>query len=207
MVTGLTTFGTSIGLSKVVFWTLFISLSFSRLCLSENEKFDRHPIVEIFCTAVLENADQEKRAQSLDQIWLVLEQHFESGKLFSALLNTTQIEQQLEKTKNTPIFKKCVDENRHDFEYGEFLISGKKIVRMSLELLQKSGTAHLSEASFNFADSSILPPDMALNLSDPSIDVERSKTIETISKREKRYNALWQDFLAHLKDRSKRLQF
>ena len=207
MVTGLTTFGTLRLSQRLLFGVLFIFLGFSSLSFSKNEKFEPHSLAEIFCTAVLEHANTDQRAPSLEQIWPKLEQHFESGKLFSSLLSPAQLELELEKIKSTPVFKKCIAENKHEFEYGEFLIAGKKIVRTSLESLQKPSPETLSGASFNFADSLLLPPDMALNLTDSSSDVERTKTIEIISKREKRYNALWQDFLANLKDRSKRLQF
>lgn len=207
MVTRLTTIGTSILTHRVSVWAFWLVSCSCHLSLASLEQNERHPLVEIFCTAMVEQSNQQPKSKTIDDVWPELEKHFESGKLFSFMLSPAQLAGEIEKIKSTPIFRKCLDENRKEFEYGEFLISGKKIVHKSLESLQQPSQVILSGASFSFQGSSFLPADMALNFSEPNGEDEKPRLIENVAKREKRYNALWQDFLANLKTRSKQLRF
>ncbi len=171
------------------------------------ESPERHSLVDIFCTVVVEQSYREKPSKKMEDAWPDLERYFESGKLFSLLLTDEQLESEFKKIKNTLIFKKCLDENKKEFEYGEFILSGKKITRDTLQAYKTTSKASLSSASFQLGESYILPSDLSLNILVSESNFPGDQTFEVVAHREKKYNSLWHRFIADVKNRSKALQF
>jgi hypothetical protein len=188
--------------------TLLIVLFFqSSLSAQEEEKFLRHSLVDIFCTALIERSSNENNSKNLDEIWPILENHFQSGKLYSSLLSNDQLESSLETLKSTPLFKKCVDENRKDLDYGEFILTGKKIIEDTLLAYQKVSSPSLSSASFQLSEGGGLLSGLSLNISGGESNFESPRIIEVINQREKKYQTMWHRFIADLKSKSKSLHF
>jgi hypothetical protein len=188
--------------------TLLVFLALrSTIASQEAQTPSRHSLVDIFCTALVERTSKEGSPKSLDDIWPDLESHFESGKLYSFLLSSDQIESSLETLKSTPLFKKCVDENIKELEYGEFILTGKKIIQNTLLAYQKNTSTSLSSASFPLNEGGDLPSDIALNISSGETSVDSPRIIEVINQREKKYQTMWHRFIADLKSKSKSLHF
>jgi len=188
--------------------TLLVFLTFrSSIASQEAQTASRHSLVDIFCTALIERSCKEGSPKSLEDIWPDLESHFESGTLYSCLLSSDQIESSLETLKSTPLFKKCVDENIKELEYGEFILTGKKIIQNTLLAYQKTTSTSLSSASFPLNEGGDLPSDIALNISSGETSVDSPRIIEVINQREKKYQTMWHRFIADLKSKSKSLHF
>jgi len=198
--------GTFGDMKKQLFLLLLISIQWKAVADAPSIS-SRHALVDIFCTTVVERNTNHDKSPLVKDIWSDLEQHFEKGKIFSSLLSGEALEAEFEKIKQTSVFKKCLDENKQDFEYGEFILSGKRVIKETLEAFQTSGSDTFSFVSFPLGDAVGLSNDLSLNLRDTQGNFQSGKPVEVILQRQKKYNALWHRFIADIKNKSKSLNF
>ena len=166
-----------------------------------------HSLAEIFCTAIFQTGHIESNRKKLDEDWPELEKHLENGKLYSSLLSHEQLEKELEKIKNTPVFQKCLDETKSEFEYGQFILAGRKLVRGALLAYKGDSKSVLSSASFQFGNTTEIPDSLYLNLAEPQSSDENLKVLETLNEREKKYNSMWHRFIGELRSKTQSFHF
>ncbi|MFM8315249.1 MAG: hypothetical protein ACKOA8_13265 [Deltaproteobacteria bacterium] len=167
----------------------------------------RHALADVYCTVLFESKSDPEKYQQAKDIWSGIEKHMIEGRLYSLLSDPSQAEIQFEKIQSTPIFKKCVEENQPEFELGEFVLAGKKIVNEALRVAPSKSQTDLSTASLTFDNSIDELSDLKVEVRTNFAAPENSRVLEAIALREKKYSELWGRFMKSIKDKSKGLSF
>lgn len=164
---------------------------------------NKYRLVDIFCTALTEQQSHPEKFTDSEKIWSLLEQNFQEGELFSVLMDTQKRSVEFQKVKTTEIFQNCIEQNRKEFELGEFVLNGLKIVRESLKAYQSKQSLQISSAIFPVSGIDESGPEVQVEISSSNSRIGDLKEVEAVIGREKKYSQLWQQFIQGLKSKSK----
>lgn len=164
---------------------------------------NKYRLVDIFCTAQTEQQSNPEKFTDSEKIWTLLEQNFLEGELFSVLMDTQKRSVEFQKNKTTEIFQHCIEQNRKEFELGEFVLNGLRIVRESLKAYQSKQRLQISSAIFPLSGIDESEPEVQVEISSSNSKIGDLKEVEAVMGREKKYSQLWQQFIQGLKRKSK----
>lgn len=141
------------------------------------------PLVYIYCDYL---TSTNPTLETSDQSWSELVRHFEKREL---------IHQKRTFSEN-PKFQECVQKNSQLFETGEFIFEGRSQLQSSLGVLQEKNPqpSLVSLESLSFSHEWF-----SVTVSTHEESVNQASSQQEMIEREKRYSAMWQDFLLTLK--------
>ncbi|MBM4302733.1 MAG: hypothetical protein FJ112_00225 [Deltaproteobacteria bacterium] len=186
-------------------WRLFFIISLFLFChpflMADDKTVGTHSLADVFCTVVVEKTQKPDPYKDLDMIWGDLEKHLQMGILFSSISTAEQVEREFEKVRTTPAFKNCLDQNKKDFDLGEFILFGRKVAREALKAYQMNQKPELISISFPLVENIDGLNDISVELGIPTTQNHSVEVIEAVIHRERKYTDLWNEFIKGLKSK------
>lgn len=163
----------------------------------------KNPLVKVYCEFTLSeknfNTVESGTLGTFEERWDLFTSYLKNRESFIKI--SEQSEQKAE-------FDTCVSKNREIFERGEFALSGLESIEETKALLSlappSSEAPVLIASNIHLLDREISTPDMEVVYGfipdEPSPEIPLVLLENGVSSRQERYTALWNEFVAGLKE-------
>lgn len=149
-------------------------------------------LVSLFCEEIVADPERAPAIVGSDQAWEQFARRLETRRVVSHL-----------KVKSFPAYRTCVRTHRQDFEYGEFLLSGKKLLEEQQARQSLPRTVSLREQK-GLLDREISLPLVGQVVIRPGRDF-RADPVHSDNRlvRHARYGHLWNRFLEGVRHKAR----